>query len=446
MLRVNIGNAMEEVLGEKGLTEKEVEALRDKLQDALSQIKERRWKELAFLDLPEQDLTEVKKTGVRIKKEAEAFLLLGIGGSALGPKAILHALSPFHNLRKTPRVFIYDNVDPVTLRHMLELIDLRKTVVNVVTKSGSTAETVASFMILWEMMEKTLGEDAREHFVATTDPEKGNLRQIARQNGLTALDIPEGVVGRYSVLSPVGLLLTEVIGVDSTEMLKGAQELRDRVMEEEPWKNPALLVSAVLYLYGTKYQRDIDVMVPYSDGLKYFSEWFSQLWAESLGKLGLGFTPYPSVGCTDQHSQLQLWMDGPEDKVVVFIRIEEYGDDIRIPFVFQEMEGLSYLSGHMLSELIKAEQESTELALAKAGRPNLTVIIPRLDAYYMGQLFMFFEIVTAITGFLIGINPFNQPGVEEGKRLTYGMMGKRGFEERRREVEEARERKRCWCL
>jgi glucose-6-phosphate isomerase len=446
MIALNMANVMEEVIGEKGLTEKELEELRQNIKDALSQIKNRKWSELAFLDLPEQDTEKIKEIALDIKNQAENFLLLGIGGSALGPRAILDALSPFHNLRHKPRVFIYDNVDPRTLSSILSLIDLKKTFVNVITKSGSTAETVASFMILWEEMEKTLGKEGVKRFIATTDPEKGNLREIVKKYGLESLDVPEGVVGRYSVLSPVGLLTAEVIGVDCKELLKGAKDIRDRCVEEELWKNPALLLAAILYLQGTKNRRTIDVIIPYADGLKSFSEWFCQLWSESLGKLGLGLTPYPSIGTTDQHSQLQLWMEGPEDKVVIFLRIEDYGTDIKIPIAFEDMEGLNYLSGHTLSELIKAEEEATELSLAKASRPNLSLIIPYIDAYHLGQLFMFFEIVTALVGFLFGINPFNQPGVEEGKNFTYGMMGKKGFDKKRQEVEEAREKKLCWTV
>ncbi|NOY65396.1 MAG: glucose-6-phosphate isomerase [Nitrospirae bacterium] len=446
MIALNMANVMEEVIGEKGLTEKEIEDLRQKIKDALSQIKNRKWSELAFLDLPEQDTEKIKEIALDIKNQAENFLLLGIGGSALGPRAILDALSPFHNLRHKPRVFIYDNVDPGTLSSILSLIDLKKTFVNVITKSGSTAETAASFMILWEEMEKILGKESTKRFIATTDPEKGNLREIVKKYGLESLDIPPGVVGRYSVLSPVGLLTAEVIGVDCKELLKGAKDVRDRCVEEELWKNPALLMAAVLYLQGTKNRRTIDVIIPYADGLKSFSQWFCQLWAESLGKLGLGLTPYPSIGTTDQHSQLQLWMEGPEDKVVIFLRIEDYGTDIKIPIVFEDMEGLNYLSGHTLSELIKAEEEATELSLARASRPNLSLDIPCIDAYHLGQLFMFFEIVTALVGFLFGINPFNQPGVEEGKNFTYGMMGKKGFDKKRQEVEEAREKKLCWTV
>jgi glucose-6-phosphate isomerase len=157
-------------------------------------------------------------------------------------------------------------------------------------------------------------------------------------------------------------------------------------------------------------------------------------------------TPYPSVGTTDQHSQLQLWMEGPEDKVVTFIRVDNYGDDFTIPGVFGDIEGTSYLSGRTLSELIKAEEESSELALAKRGHPNMTVLLPSIDAYHLGQLFQFFEIATAFTGLLLGINPFNQPGVEEGKNFTYGMMGKKGFEAKKAEVEGAREDKARWRI
>ncbi len=445
MITLNFANLMEEVIGKNGLTEREIEDFKPEAQKAFQQLIQRKWKELDFLDLPEQDTLKIKEIARQTVDDSEYFLLLGIGGSALGPRAILEALSPLHNLRRTPRVFIYDNVDPRTIDAILEIIDLKKTTVNVITKSGSTAETVASFMILWEQMQKLYGEEAFKRFIATTDPEKGNLREIVRRYGMSSLEIPPGVGGRYSVLSPVGLLLAEVIGVDTKELLLGARDMRQRCMEEDLWKNPALLLASALYKFGQA-GRTIDVIIPYADGLKSFSEWFCQLWSESLGKLGLGLTPYPSVGTTDQHSQLQLWMEGPEDKVVLFIRVEDYGVDRKIPIVFEDMDGLNYLSGHSLSELIKAEEESSELALAKAGRPNARITVPSVDAYHLGQLFMFFEIVTAFTGFMLGINPFNQPGVEEGKHFTYGMMGKKGFEERRKEVEASRERKICWTL
>jgi glucose-6-phosphate isomerase len=213
-------------------------------------------------------------------------------------------------------------------------------------------------------------------------------------------------------------------------------------MSPDLWQNPALLFSAGLYQMHKLKGRGITVLMPYADRLKSFSEWFCQLWAESLGKDGKGLTPYPSVGATDQHSQLQLWMEGPEDKVIVFLSIEDYGADINIPEVFQDMEGLNYLSGHSLGELIMTQQEAFEIALAKNGRPNITITVPEIDGYHIGQLFHFFEIATAMTGFLFGVNPFNQPGVEEGKNLTYGMMGKKGYEVKKEEFIKYGEKKR----
>lgn len=446
MLELNFSNMMEEVIGAKGLNEKLLESFRGRVEETHKQITKRESKELQFLDLHASNTSDVKRIAKKILTESENFLILGIGGSALGPKAVLETLSPFHNLRKGPKVFIYDNVDPKTLKQILSVIDLKKTSVNVISKSGSTAETAASFMILWDEMKKVFGNDAAKRFVATTDPDSGHLRKIAEENKIETLPIEKNIGGRYSVLSPVGLLLCEVIGFDSDELLKGAKDMSEKCSIQELWQNPAYMFAALLYLMNTQEKRTVNILMPYADSLKSLSEWFCQLWAESLGKLGRGMTPYSSVGATDQHSQLQLWMEGPEDKVVIFIRIDDYGADFIIPGVFENIEGLNYLTGHNLSDLIKAEEESTELALAKRGRPNMTIRIPGIDAYHLGQLFLFFEIATAFTGFLLDINPFNQPGVEEGKNYTYGMMGKKGFESKRLEVENARDKKICWKI
>lgn len=439
MLEINFSNMMGDIIGDNGVSPEDIDALRTDIERVHDILIKRNFPELAFIDLPSSDTSEIKKVADWIRSDTEDFLLLGIGGSALGPKTILEALGPFHNYRKRPRVFICDNVDPRTITNTLSIINREKTTINVITKSGSTAETMALFMILCNEI-----PDIVNRLIATTDPEKGNLRKIAQSMGLKTLSIPPGVVGRYSVLSPVGLLLAEVIGVDCAEMLRGAGDINDKCLKKDVWKNPAYLFGTLLYLMNTKKKRNINVLMPYADGLKPLSEWFCQLWAESLGKDGFGITPYPSLGTIDQHSQLQLWMDGPDDKVVMFLRVEDYERDLKIPELFKDIEGISYLGGHYLSELIKAEEESTELALSKRGRPNMTISIPVLDAYHLGQVFQFFEIATAYTGLLYNINPFNQPGVEEGKNFTYGMMGKKGFDEKRWEVEKARDRKKYY--
>lgn len=429
MFKVNYSNIMQDLIGKNGLTVDDFNNIDiGKIYDIISN---RRYSELAFLDLPKQDTSEIKEIG-RIAQEFDNFLLLGIGGSALGPRSIIESLSPFHNFQKTPKIFIYDNVDPMTLKAILDIIDLRKTLINVISKSGSTAETAVSFMILWQKL-KDMELSPDKHMVITTDPQKGNLRKIVEDFNLKSLPIHSSVVGRYSVLSPVGLLIAEVIGVDSDELLKGARDIGSRCENTQLWDNPAMLVASALYLLQALKNRDINVMLPYSDRLKSFSEWFCQLWAESLGKEGKGLTPYPSVGTTDQHSQLQAWMEGLDKYVVLFISVDDYKADYEVPRIFADIEGLSYLRGHSLSELIKIEQEATELALSKNNKPSITIHIPNVNPYYLGQLFHFFSITTAITGFLYNVNPFNQPGVEEGKDLTYGMMGKKGYEGKRDE-------------
>lgn len=442
MIKIDFSNLMQESIGGNGLEKNDFESVSATAPGELLQPE--RFPENAFLTLPEADTSAVRE----MASYAERFdnlLLLGIGGSALGPRSIMEALCPFHNLKGRQKVFIYDNVDPMTLRNILGLVDLKSTVINVITKSGSTAETMASFMILWqELKDRSL--DPVKHIIVTTDPSKGNLRGIVNDYGLKSLPVPRGVGGRYSVLSPVGLLAARTLGLDTDAMLRGALDIHKSCMDANIRENPAYMTASGLFLMQQLKNRDITVLVPYADRLKSFSEWFCQLWGESLGKNGRGLSPYPSVGTTDQHSQLQLWMEGPGDKVVIFLAVEDYGTDIRIPAVFQDLEGLGYLAGHSLSELIKIEQEASEIALSKNGRPSITVRVPVIDAYYLGQLFHFFELVTALTGILLGINPFNQPGVEEGKNLTYGMMGKKGYEGKKSEFLEARLNKKVLVL
>lgn len=429
MVRLDITNILSDQIGEQGIQLHEIES---HAKRAVSLISAKPYRELDFLNLHYQDLRKVKEIGKKIK-ECDYFIILGIGGSALGPKVILESLSAFNNLRKKPKVFIYDNVDPSTFKNIIEIIDLRKSVINVISKSGSTSETLASFLILWRLIrDKKL--DVREHFVFTTDPEKGNLRRLAVEYEIPALEIPRNIVGRYSVLSPVGLLLAEAIGINSESLLEGAKEVSVKTFEENISENPMAYLASSLYLLDVLKDRKIIVFIPYSDRLKLLSEWFSQLWAESLGKDKKGTTPYPSLGTTDQHSQLQLWMDGPEDKIILFLSVERHGFQEEIPEEFHDIEGLRFLGGHTLEELINTEQLATEMALFLNKKPNMKILIPKIDPYILGQIFQFLQVTTAMAGLLYGVNPFNQPGVELGKRLTYGAMGKRGFETEGEEV------------
>ncbi|MBI4654596.1 MAG: glucose-6-phosphate isomerase [Nitrospirae bacterium] len=433
MITLDFTNMMADSIGkDNGLSRDDLNSLKDRIKAIHTEISERRIPEFYFLELPNSDTRDIGLIGESIRSNSDYFLVLGIGGSALGPRSLLEALKPFYNMKHVPKIFIYDNVDPSTLESILSTIDLKKTTVNVITKSGSTVETMASFLILMRLMKEAHRNKFSKHIIATTDPEKGTLREIAEKEGFRTLTIHPHVVGRYSVLSPVGLFLGAVAGINIKGLLNGARDMLKKCSVEDIWENPAYMASALMYLIGQKKNKDISVLLPYSDRLKTFSEWYCQLWAESLGKNGLGQTPYPAIGTTDQHSQLQLWIEGPKDKVVTFIKIDDHGTDITIPE--ENIPAMSYLNGHSIGELISAEQEATELSLQKARIPNMRLNMPMIDSYYMGQLFLFFELTSAVTGMLYGVNPFNQPAVEEGKNLTYGIMGHKGYEDKCREV------------
>ena len=404
----------------------------------------RRWKsgELGFLDLPDDeqqvrhclDLARwVSDRGVR------DVVVLGIGGSALGPIALRTALlSPAWNVRSAanrdgrPRLHVLDNIDPATMASLLDRLELGATLFIVTSKSGGTAETLAQYLIVRGRLD-TAGRPAREHILFVTDPENGALRRIARDEGISAASVPPNVGGRFSVLSPVGLLPAALTGIDISELLRGAAEMRARC-EAVDWKaNPAGAFAVLQWLADTRYGRHGHVFMPYDDGLRDMAFWFVQLWAESLGKIRadgthVGPTPIPALGATDQHSQVQLFMEGPNDKTVTFVSVEQSYQDLHVPKLHTDHADLAYLGGHRLSELLGAEQLATAGALAARGRMNMLIGLERLDAWHVGGLIMLLEIATAFAGELYGVNAFDQPGVELGKRFTYGMFGRPGFE------------------
>jgi glucose-6-phosphate isomerase len=334
-----------------------------------------------------------------------------------------------------------DNVDPERLKALHSLLDPRKTLVNVISKSGATAETSAQFLWLGNWLRRSLGSRWKNNIVITTDPEDGILRQIAREEGLASLEVPGGVGGRFSVLTPVGLFPLAMAGVDVRGLLAGAGEMRKRTLNDNPWRNPARLYALTQYLLYQKGCR-INVMMPYSDALYLLADWFRQLWAESLGKrvnlrnelVETGPTPVKALGATDQHSQLQLYMEGPRDKSVTFLRVAKFRNTLPIPKEYQKIKDIAYLGGQSFNRLIEAEARATAMSLAKNGRPNCTFIIPEINPRTVGQLIFLLETATAYAGGLFQVNPMDQPGVEEGKRYTYGLMGKQGFANRSVEV------------
>lgn len=422
--------------------------LAERFTQAHASVEERRAAgDMGFFDLPyaTDTLAQVRELADGFGQWFEDVVVLGIGGSGLGAVAVRDALlGPFWNERSDeerehfPRLHVLDNPDPVTFEALLGHVDPARALFNVVSKSGSTAETMAQYLAARERVEAAVGEErARGHFLFTTDPAVGALRQIADAEGIPALPVPENVGGRFSVLSPVGLLPAAVCGVDVPELLAGAADMEERCRTGELGVNPAGVLGTLLYLADHESGRPIHVMMPYSDRLRSLGLWFQQLWAESLGKAQhldgtpahVGPTPLASVGATDQHSLLQLLREGPQDKVVVFVALTDAGVDVAIPGRHPGIPSLAYLGGHTLGELLDTERRATAEALRRAGRPNVTLVLERLDARALGELFMLLEIATVYAGALYGVDALDQPGVELGKQLTYGLMGREGFEE-----------------
>ncbi len=402
--------------------------------------------DLGFLDLPHASETveQVKALADGFGQWFEDVVVLGIGGSGLGAKALRDALlGPYWNDRSDeerdhfPRLHVVDNPDPATMRGLMERVSPARTLFNVVSKSGATAETMAQYLFVRQQVEEAVGaEKARGHFLFTTDPANGALRRIGDAEEIPMLPVPENVGGRFSVLSPVGLLPAAICGVDLDELLAGAAAMETRCRVAELSQNPAGVLASLLHHSDVTEGRPIHVLMPYSDRLRSVAFWFQQLWAESLGKArtvtgqptATGPTPVAALGATDQHSFLQLLMEGPDDKVVLFIEVENHGPDAVIPGRHPEIKELAYLGGHSFGELINTERRATAEALRRTGRPNATFYLPEVDPAALGQLFMLMQIATVYAGALYGVDPMDQPGVELSKKLTYGLMGREGVE------------------
>ncbi len=407
--------------------------------------------EYGFYKLVDQQATvrQIKAFAEGLGQAYDHVLVLGIGGSALGTKALLNALRrPAWNELDDeareffPRLTILENVDPTSVAAALDRIDPRRALVNVISKSGGTAETMAQYLVVRRWLEEALGPAASRHLVFTTDPARGALRELANSERIATLDVPPDVGGRFSVLSPVGLLPAALVGIDVDGLLQGARRAVERCEADNLRQNPAALYAALHWAADRELDARVHVLMPYSDRLRELAEWYRQLWAESLGKrldrggkaVHFGPTPVGAVGATDQHSQVQLFMEGPFDKVITFVVVDDLGVDVAIPQAAPGAGGesslppdLAYLPGHTLGELLRAEYDATSAALAQMGRMSCTLTLPDLTAVTIGEAVMFFQLATGYAGVWYGIDPFDQPGVELGKQLTYAAMGRPGY-------------------
>ncbi|HEU4800687.1 MAG TPA: glucose-6-phosphate isomerase [Gemmatimonadales bacterium] len=452
MIRLHYGRMLQEGLdggvdGERGISRERLAELARRFPTVQGEVRARRsGGDYGFYDLIHQEaaVREISAFAEGMGQAHDHVLVLGIGGSALGTKALLNALRPpaWNELSDEgrefyPRLTVLENVDPTSVAAALRRIDPRRVLVNVISKSGGTAETMAQYLVVRHWLEEALGPAAARHFVFTTDPKRGALREIAERDGIPALDVPSGVGGRYSVLSPVGLLPAALVGIDIEALLTGAARAVERAEPDDLMANAPALFAALLWASDTWHGGRIHVLMPYSDRLRELAEWFRQLWAESLGKardrrgalVNAGPTPVGAVGATDQHSQVQLFMEGPYDKAITFVRVEDPGEDVTIPALDGMPDDLSYLGGHSLGELLLAELDATSSALARMGRMNQMLTMPDLGAGSVGELLMFLQVACGYAGVWYNVDPFDQPGVELGKRLTFTAMGRAGFNE-----------------
>ncbi|MDD3845723.1 MAG: hypothetical protein PHC90_05110 [Syntrophorhabdaceae bacterium] len=437
-ITMDITNALSEAVGANGIDAAEFANTLAKISDYYAKLLANPF---AFMTLPstrfqfdEMQVLADKAAAMDIKN----LVLLGIGGSSLGTQTIFDALlHPFHNQEERfrdgrPRYFILDNIDPHKMAAIIETIipDIDRTFLVVISKSGETPETISQFMLFNELMRKSAGYQQR--IVLITDKEKGLLNRIAGKEGYAVLNLPEGVGGRFSVLTPVGLFPSALMGLDIKKLSAGAAGMAAHTVRYDGEENMAFVLAAILYLMDRNAKK-IHVIMPYSERLAGFADWFRQLEGESLGKKGLGPTPTKSLGVTDQHSQLQLYVDGPRDKCIILFYSAT--QEVPIPASFDYLEDVQYLANKDMKSLFHAEFQGTRLSLTEAQTPNISLILDEVSDYNLGALFYLFEMVTAIMGHLLGVNAFDQPGVEQGKIYTKAMMGKKGLEREREHTE-----------
>ena len=447
-ITLDFSNMVMEHLGVRGVDSERLGGdLADRFRAAHESVEAiRRSGEMGFFELPYDSdaLAQAQELADQIEGRFENLVIIGMGGAALGARTLRDALlGSLWNERSNeeragrPRMYILDNVDPGAVLDVVEYLDLRRTLFNVVSKSGSTAETMALYLVLEGLLIEELGkENVGEHFVFTTDPENGALRSIAEAEGINSLPIPGNVGGRFSVLSPVGLFPAALAGVDAAALLGGAARADEYCRTPVLGENAAGLMATLLHVAHSELGASIHVLMPYSERLRSFSFWFQQLWAESLGKahdrsgnvVHTGPTPLPAVGVTDQHAQVQLFMEGPLDKVVIFVALTGTQRDMKIGGHRASVPSVAYLGDHTLGQLMDAERRATAEALRRNGRANMTFEIEYLDASTLGELFMLMSVATIYAGALYDVNPLDQQGVEMGKQLTYGLMGREGYD------------------
>jgi glucose-6-phosphate isomerase len=410
----------------KGITDETVHDYKKHVNDAIDRVDQKiTEKTYGFINiLSDKQMIKQIQALFQSLRWAKTLVVVGIGGSDLGARAIQQALEEERAAMDV--IFHGDSTDPMAITRLLRQIDLEDTIFCIISKSGETIETITQYVFFKSVM-KQQSEDWAEHFIFITDAKKGILREEADKHHIPTLAIPDDVGGRFSVQTTVGLFPAMAMGVDIEKLLEGGKDIiknhRDLAKQ---------IATDQYYLYQQEIQ--VNILMPYSVQLEEFARWFRQLWAESLGKGGKGVLPIQARGPADQHSQVQFYTEGTLLHSLLFLRVEKRDED----FSFDEVDiaPVSYLKGHSFHEIINAEQHATALALKKAGRPNATLSVDHVDAFSLGQLFLLFELAVVYLAEMFEINAFDQPGVEEGKVMMYALLGRSGYEAKKKEIEE----------
>ncbi|ART77801.1 glucose-6-phosphate isomerase [Sutcliffiella horikoshii] len=401
---------------------------------------------LGWIDLPtdydKEEFARIVKSAEKIKNDSDILLVVGIGGSYLGARAALEMLNhSFYNAltkeqRKTPQVvFVGNNISSTYMRDLMDLLEGKDFSINVISKSGTTTEPALAFRIFRKILEEKYGkEEARKRIYATTDKARGALKTLATEEGYESFIIPDDVGGRYSVLTAVGLLPIAVSGADIEAMMKGAADASRDFSTSELEENPAYQYAAVRNVLYNK-GKTIEMLINYEPGLQYFSEWWKQLFGESEGKDQKGIFPASANFSTDLHSMGQYVQEGRRDLFETIIKVDTPRHELTVEEEAADLDGLNYLAGETVDFVNTKAYEGTLLAHTDGGVPNLVVNIPAMDAYTFGYLVYFFEKACAMSGYLLGVNPFDQPGVEAYKVNMFALLGKPGFEEVKAELE-----------
>jgi glucose-6-phosphate isomerase len=439
-LRYDYFNMMRNRVGAEGASPEQVQALAGRLELARRALAKRKSDaSLGFFDVPKRQPSRqaMKILIAGFDHDIETLVVIGIGGSLLGAQAVHQALDGLETMRRGARrlrlVFAGDATDPRAIADVIESVDWKHTAINIISKSGDTIEPMSVFTLLRAELLKAVGKKKSvSRIIATTDQSTGTLRQIADREGYATLPVPGNVGGRFSVFTEVGIFPLLAAGLNVDELWKGAAAEDASFWKTAPLRNAPMLFAGVQYLLYRK-GKTISVLMPYAKRLTLIGQWYRQLWAESLGKkidrhrkrVNTGPTPVAAIGPADQHSQMQLYNEGPHDKIISFLEVDDFGTDQRLPEPWPDIEGVSYFSGHTMKEIIHIERQASAEALAENRRPNGTLGIEELSGKSIGSLVQGLMISTAVMGELMDVNAFDQPGVEAGKQAMYRLMGRK---------------------